>query len=108
VMPGWRGTQRRLALETGYTVGGVNDALSVLRKLGILGVMRHRGRLGWTFAKLQRGVQALRSVNVRTVVERSLKVVPRTPSIERTFSVGAFTDRLLRAGLRPDLARPKP
>lgn len=73
VMAGWQGTQRRLAETTGYTIGGANDALHSLRRLGLLIVKRVRGRLGSTFARLRRGVHVTNDTarNVREHTSKS-------------------------------------
>lgn len=71
VQSGWKGTQRQLALISGYTLGGLTGVLRTLRKLGVLGVMVRRGRLGFTRLKLQAGVRRLGNV---FHVERSTSV----------------------------------
>ena len=62
VTPTWKGNQRLLAILTGYTLGGLTKVLATLRKLGVLGIMTRRGRLGFTRLALQSGVRRLGNV----------------------------------------------
>lgn len=76
---GWTGTQRELAAELGYTIGGLNDAINILHRLGIINRHATRGRYGTTTLTLQDGVYiipAASPANVRYVVEK--KETPRT------------------------------
>jgi len=71
IQDGYCGTQRELAAQTGYTIGGLNDALKSLRNLGAIVVLTTRGRLGRTIIRLRRGVRRLFSdVNVRITSRR--------------------------------------
>lgn len=65
VFDGYTGTQRELARETGYTLGGVNMALDSLHSLGALVVDTTKGRLGRTILRLRRGVRMLSLGNVQ-------------------------------------------
>lgn len=66
VMGGWHGSQRDLAVQTGYTIGGLNDALRALRATGVLAVATLRGCRGSTRLRLQRGVHVTANVRERS------------------------------------------
>lgn len=70
VHSGWSGTQRDLAARTGYSIGGLNDALRSLRGLGIIAVRATRGRFGRTALNIVRGVHVVNVRNVAPVVNR--------------------------------------
>lgn len=86
VLPGWRGNQRDLAASLGYSIGGLNEAIRTLTKLGILARLTHRGRHGWTRLVMVRGVHL---TNVR---ERISTVLRTLGSTYRTFP-GRSDDR---------------
>jgi hypothetical protein len=78
VLPGWQGNQRDLAASLGYSLAGLNEAITTLSKLGILARLTRRGRLGWTRLVMVRGVHL---ENVRHVVEHGIS---RFSSLVRT------------------------
>lgn len=58
---GRRFTQRELAIELGYTRGGLADALKSLVSGGLLILHSGRGCRGWTWAKVRAGALAIRN-----------------------------------------------
>lgn len=70
VQAGWKGDQRSLAKATGYTIGGLNDALQALRATGVLAMATRPGRYGFTRLGIVKGVHV---TNVRVQVATPLK-----------------------------------
>jgi hypothetical protein len=86
VLPGWRGNQRELAGSLGYSIAGLNEAISTLTKLGILARLSHRGRRGWTRLVMVVGVHL---ANVRERSTDVLRTLSERLSMYRTFPGGA-------------------
>ncbi|MGV1029627.1 MAG: hypothetical protein ACOYBU_14085 [Dermatophilaceae bacterium] len=99
VTPSWKGTQRLLALLSGYSLRGLSNILATLRKLGILGISTKRGRLGFTRLALQAGVRRLLNVayvDVLTSVDRDSVSTLGDISFEEGQSRPAGTSRFLK------------
>jgi len=99
VQSGWKGNQRQLALLSGYTLGGLTGVLRTMRKLGLLGVMVRRGRLGFTRLKLQAGVRRLLNVfheDTPTSLDRDSVTTLKDISFEEGQQRPAGTSRFLR------------
>ena len=83
VQAGWVGNQRALAKALGYSLAGLNEAISTLAKVGVLARSTTRGRLGRTRLRIQAGVHVLRNVRslVTPLVKRSTTTTYLGPNI---------------------------
>lgn len=88
VFDGFKGTQRELAALVGYTIGGCNDTLQQMRRLGLIFVQTTRGRFGCTTVRARRGIRVLnRAVaNVRERLVKKINLVRSVSAREHSSS----------------------
>jgi DNA-binding MarR family transcriptional regulator len=71
---GWQGTQRDLAKQLNYSLGGLNHAIHHLYRLGFLNRLTRRGRHGWTKLVLKAGSRVLASLSrLRELLEGNVQ-----------------------------------